>query len=113
LISLQGLDLGGKGRTPGVDTHVVAIDETGAITSFDMRDWSTDPSGNMDIEDDQVMGNQHPEPIWSPAIRDMAEGHGRDQSEKPWAEKAKTKHKILDLRDIWLGTSDSAAATDS
>jgi len=106
IISLQSLDLSGKGRRPGVDTHLVAIDGSGGISSFDMGDWSTDGIDVMDIEGDQVMRKQHPEPIWDATIRSIAQGEGNDQSTKPWAEKAKTKHKVLELRHVWTGTSD-------
>ena len=104
IINLQSLDLGRKGRAAGVDTHIVAIDEAGSITSFDMGDWASDAPYAMDIEDDQVMGKRHPEPIWDLDIRKMADGNTDDQAARPWAEKAKTKHKVLDLREIWLGT---------
>jgi hypothetical protein len=113
IINLQCLDLGGKGRTPGVDTHIVAIDEAGAIVSFDLGDWAADARSAMDIEDDQVMGKRHPEPIWDSTIRNMADGNTDNQSARPWAEKAKTKHKVLDLREIWLGTSDRLAFANS
>jgi hypothetical protein len=112
-MNLQCLDLGGKGRTPGVDTHVVAIDESGAIVSFDLGDWAADTQSTMDIEDDQVMGKRHPEPMWDPTIRNMADGNTDNQSARPWAEKAKTKHKVLDLREIWSGTSKCVALADS
>jgi hypothetical protein len=105
LISLQRLDLGGKGRTSGIDTHLVALDAAGAVHSFDMGDWTTSATDGMDVEGDHVMGKQHPEPVWSQAIRMMAEGDRNSPGEKPWSEKAKTKHKVFDLRDMWLGTS--------
>jgi hypothetical protein len=113
IVSLVSLDLGGKGRTAGTQTHLVAIDATGAVSSFDMGDWSTQAPESMDIDGERVMGKQHPEPIWNSAIRDMANGRSTDQTDKPWAEKAKTKHKVLDLRDIWLGELENVAHTDS
>lgn len=90
----------------------MALDEAGAITSFDMGDWAADASNTMDIEDDQVMGKQHPEPIWDSSIRNMADGNTDGQSTRPWAEKAKTKHKVLGLREIWSGTYDSLGLAD-
>ena len=104
IINVQSLELGGRGRAPGTDTHIVALDEAGAITSFDMGDWAADAPNPMDIEDDQVMGKQHPKPIWNSSIRNMADGNTDAQSTRTWAEKAKTKHKVLDLREIWSGT---------
>ena len=97
---------------PGADTHIVALDEAGAITSFDMGDWAEDASNTMDIEYDQVMGKQHPEPIWDSSIRDIADGNTDAQSARPWAEKAKTKHKVLDLREIWSGKSELLGLAD-
>jgi len=91
---------------------MVAIDEAGAITSFDMGDWKADAPNTMDIEDDQVMDKQHPEPIWHYTIRNMADGNTDNQATRSWAEKAKTKHKVLDLREIWLGTFDYSVFAD-
>jgi hypothetical protein len=91
---------------------MVAIDEAGAITSFDMGDWKADAPNTMDIEDDQVMDKRHPEPIWDSDIRKMADGNTDEQAARSWAEKAKTKHKVLDLREIWLGTSDRIVLAD-
>jgi hypothetical protein len=88
---------------------MLALDEAGGITSFDMGDWAADAPNTMDIEDDQVMGKRHPEPIWDSDIRKMADGDTDEQAARSWAEKAKTKHKVLDLREIWLGTSDRRA----
>lgn len=111
VVGIQRLDLGGKRRTAGIDTHLVAIDEAGAITSFVMGDWKTQSRGNVDIDGDQVMGRQHPEPIWNSAIRNMADGNSEIPL-RPWSEKAKTKRKVLDLRDIWIGMSDCTAQAD-
>jgi hypothetical protein len=102
--SLQCLDLGGKGATPGVDTHIVALDAAGAVRSFEMVDWS-DAAGVTDIEGDQVMGRQHPEPIWTQAIRDIFDRKGISEPANPWSDKAKTNNKVLDLREIWLSKS--------
>jgi hypothetical protein len=82
------------------------------MTSFDMGDWAGDAPSTMDIEDDQVMGKQHPEPIWDSTIRNMADGNTDNQAARSWAEKAKTKHKVLDLREIWSGTSDRIDLAD-
>jgi hypothetical protein len=91
---------------------MVALGEAGGITSFDMGDWAADASNTMDIEVDQVMGKRHPEPIWDSGIRSMADGTSDNQAARSWTEKAKTKHKVLDLREIWLGTSDLVALAD-
>lgn len=103
LISLQSLDLGVKARSSGTDTHLVALDAAGAVHSFDMGSWSSPDSEGMDIEGDQVMAKQHPEPMWSQAIRSLNEDAHDSLGEKAWSEKARTKCKVFDLRDIWLG----------
>jgi hypothetical protein len=91
---------------------MVALDEAGGIISFDMGDWAADAPNTMDIEDDQVMGRRHPEPIWDSGIRNMADENTDNQVARSWAEKAKTKHKVLDLREIWSGTSECIALAD-
>jgi hypothetical protein len=59
------------------------------------------------------MGRRHPEPIWDSGIRNMADGNTDNQAARSWSEKAKTKLKVLDLREIWLGTSECVALADS
>jgi hypothetical protein len=58
------------------------------------------------------MGKRHPEPIWDSTTRNMADANTDEQAARSWAEKAKTKHKVLDLREIWLGTSGRIALAD-
>jgi hypothetical protein len=60
----------------------------------------------MDVDSVQVMRNQHPEPLWDHFHGSV--GKKEEAPSKEWLEKAKTKHKVLALRDIWLGESISA-----
>jgi len=78
-----------------------------------MGDWASDVPNAMEIEDNQVMGKRHPEPVWDSTIRNIADGITDNQSTRPWDEKAKTKHKVLNLREIWPGMSDCSALADS
>jgi hypothetical protein len=60
----------------------------------------------MDVVNVQVMRNQHPEPLWDHYHGSV--GTKEEPQPKEWLEKAKTKHKVLALRDIWSGESTPA-----
>jgi hypothetical protein len=60
-----------------------------------------DQSDEMDLDNVQVMRRQHPEPLWH-HYRDIA-SVAPESATKESTEKAKTKHKVLSLREIWLG----------
>lgn len=100
--SLVGLPLGAQDCPPDGVSHLVTYGSDGAVQSFEFRPPSAQ-AGEMDVDDAPVMRRQHPEPLWDYYNDSSCE---KDESHTQiWLEKAKTKHKVLDLRDIWLGQS--------